>query len=47
MCQTRHLAQTVAHIPGNENCDALTTSNHRSIYAHNRIPSLSHVVIGQ
>ena len=47
MCQTRHSAQTVAHIPGNENSDALTTSNHRSIYAHNRIPSLSHIVIGQ
>lgn len=30
MCQTRHSAQTVAHIPGNENSDALTTSNHRS-----------------
>ena len=47
MCQTRRSAQTVAHIPGNENSGALTTSNHRSIYARNRIPSLSHVVIGQ
>ena len=47
MYKTRHSAQTVAHIPGNENSDALTTSNHRSIYARTRIPSLSHVVIGQ
>ena len=31
MCQTRRSAQTVAHIPGNENSGALTTSNHRSI----------------
>ena len=27
MRQTRHSAQTVAHIPGNENSDTLTTSN--------------------
>ena len=27
MCQTRRSAQTVAHIPGNENFDVLTTSN--------------------
>ena len=27
MSQTRHPAQTVTHIPGNENFDALTTSN--------------------
>ena len=41
MCQTRRSAQTVAHIPGNENSDALITSSSWNLSPHQDTKSFS------